>query len=140
MTETPDALPDYIDIVFDGPPGPTSGHFVEAEGPDGASLLAGEWVLRGDGFHALRIPVANEVTMLRARVTALEAEINGHERVTQEAIAAAFEDYAANRYEAFLEHPEREPAEQPLGLPRHYRLAADGLRADAARRRKEAGL
>ena len=45
----------YIDIVFDGPPGPVTGRFVEVENEQGASISVGEWVERGDGFWALRI-------------------------------------------------------------------------------------
>lgn len=47
----------YIDIVFDGPPGPVAGRFVETENQDGFSMSMGEWVIRPDGFHALRVPV-----------------------------------------------------------------------------------
>lgn len=47
---------DYIDIVFDGPPGPTCGRFIEVENSAGASISAGEWVDRGEGLWALRIP------------------------------------------------------------------------------------
>lgn len=44
----------YIDIVFDGPPGPISGRFVEVE-RDGASIGIGEWVQQDD-LWMLRIP------------------------------------------------------------------------------------
>lgn len=44
-----------IDIVFDGPPGPQGGRFVEVE-RDGRSIRIGEWVEREDGYWALRIP------------------------------------------------------------------------------------
>ena len=44
-----------IDIDFDGPPGPVAGRFVEVE-RDGKSVRFGEWVNRGDGTWALRIP------------------------------------------------------------------------------------
>lgn len=47
----------YVDVLFDGPPGPESGRFVETEGPDGSSIAAGEWIDRGNGLHALRIPL-----------------------------------------------------------------------------------
>jgi hypothetical protein len=47
-----------VDVVFDGPPGPTSGAFVEVENLDGASVSVGQWLDRGDGFHALRLMVA----------------------------------------------------------------------------------
>lgn len=45
----------YFDIVFDGPPGPTAGRFVEVENPDGESIRVGTWIDRGDGLWALRI-------------------------------------------------------------------------------------
>ena len=60
---------EYIDIVFDGPPGPVSGCFIEVERPDRSSISVGEWVERDDGFWALRIPNA---ASLQQRVEALE--------------------------------------------------------------------
>jgi len=45
----------FIDIVFDGPPGPNPGRFVEVENESGESICAGEWIDRGDGMWALRI-------------------------------------------------------------------------------------
>ena len=53
MTDTP--KPSYIDVVFDGPPGPVAGRFVEVENPSGASIRCGDWIERGDGYWALRI-------------------------------------------------------------------------------------
>lgn len=45
-----------VDIVFDGPPGPNAGRFVEVEDTDTRrSLVFGEWVEREDGYWALRI-------------------------------------------------------------------------------------
>jgi len=44
-----------IDIVFDGPPGPESGRFVEVENTEGRSIKFGEWVHRADGYWVLRI-------------------------------------------------------------------------------------
>lgn len=44
-----------INILFDGPPGPESGRFVEVETDDGKSIRAGEWIEREDGLWALRI-------------------------------------------------------------------------------------
>jgi len=44
-----------INIIFDGPPGPESGKFVEVETDDGKSINAGEWIKREDGFWSLRI-------------------------------------------------------------------------------------
>jgi len=42
---------EYIDILFDGPPAPTSGHFIEVEDPDGRSIKAGEWIEPTDDFY-----------------------------------------------------------------------------------------
>lgn len=48
--------PAFIDVVFDGPPGPESGRFVEVEDMTGKSVGGvGEWIDRGDGMWALRI-------------------------------------------------------------------------------------
>lgn len=51
----------YIDIVFDGPPGPTCGRFVEVEDEFGKSINFGEWVERPDGWNVLRIPDSEEL-------------------------------------------------------------------------------
>jgi hypothetical protein len=45
-----------INVVFDGPPAPEAGRFVEVEDDDGRNLSIGEWVRRDDGLWALRIP------------------------------------------------------------------------------------
>ena len=42
-----------IHIVFDGPPGPESGRFVEVETPSGRSIRAGIWKKRRDGYWVL---------------------------------------------------------------------------------------
>ena len=47
----------HIDVVFDGPPGPDAGRFVEVEDDAGRSVDVGEWIERHDGFWALRIQV-----------------------------------------------------------------------------------
>lgn len=49
---------ELIDIVFDGPPGPESGRFVEVEDAHGFSRSLGEWVQRDDGYWALRFRAA----------------------------------------------------------------------------------
>jgi hypothetical protein len=46
----------HVDIVFDGPPGPQSGRFVEVEDEDGRSIRLGEWIARPNGYWALRLP------------------------------------------------------------------------------------
>jgi len=42
-------------IVFDGPPGPAAGRFVECEDSEGRSVDAGKWRERGDGLWELVI-------------------------------------------------------------------------------------
>ena len=49
------ADPTSIDIVFDGPPGPTAPRFVEVECPPGVGINIGEWLQRDDGFWVLRM-------------------------------------------------------------------------------------
>ena len=52
--------PDEVRIVFDGPPGPVSGRFIETETPDGASIKVGEWHKREGGWWELRMRVVVE--------------------------------------------------------------------------------
>lgn len=49
------ARTELVDIVFDGPPGPKSGRFVEVENAQGQSVRIGEWVARPRDQWALRI-------------------------------------------------------------------------------------
>jgi hypothetical protein len=56
MNSTPD---DYIDLVFDGPPGPEGCRFVEVENSSGRSIRIGEWVQRPNGTWALRLWAAD---------------------------------------------------------------------------------
>jgi hypothetical protein len=44
----------YIDIVFDREPGPEGPRFVEVEDAQGAGIMLGDWVRRGDGHWVLR--------------------------------------------------------------------------------------
>ena len=44
-----------IHILFDGPPGPKSGRFVEVENDQGESISAGEWIERENGLWDLEI-------------------------------------------------------------------------------------
>ena len=44
-----------IRIVFDGPPGPEAGRFVEVENEHGQSINVGEWRQRADGLWELVI-------------------------------------------------------------------------------------
>ena len=52
------ALTRQIDVVFDGPPGPNSGRFVEVEDEAGRSVDVGDWIERDHGYWALRIQIA----------------------------------------------------------------------------------
>lgn len=49
----------FIDIVFDAPPGKTSGRFIEVEDDKGFSIRFGEWVHRPDGYWALRFAASS---------------------------------------------------------------------------------
>ena len=44
----------FLDVVFDGPPGPISGRFVDVENESGQSVNAGQWIERPDGLWALK--------------------------------------------------------------------------------------
>jgi len=72
-------LVEFIDVVFDGPPGPTSS-FVEVEDHRGHAIKVGEWIDRGDGMWALRIPMqppaeVGEVMAAAGALSALTAVI-----------------------------------------------------------------
>jgi hypothetical protein len=54
----------HINIVFDGPPGPEGGRFVEIEDAAGRSITLGEWIERDDGLWTLRIGLAEIVDRL----------------------------------------------------------------------------
>lgn len=65
MTAAPPAS--FLDIVFDGPPGPEGGRFVEVENPAGESIRFGTWVQRDDGYWALRIAVSPAILEIADR-------------------------------------------------------------------------
>jgi hypothetical protein len=53
-----------IDVVFDGPPGPECGRFVEVEDPNtGHSMNVGEWIERPDGLWVLRLWVSSRASV-----------------------------------------------------------------------------
>ena len=64
-----------IHIVFDGPPGPRSGRFVEVETPGGIGLRRGEWIDLEGGLWALKIDCALPIDPLpeRERLAKCEA-------------------------------------------------------------------
>jgi len=49
----------FIDIVFDGPPGPEAPRFVDVEDGTGCSINAGKWEQGSDGYWVLRITPDN---------------------------------------------------------------------------------
>lgn len=53
------AAPQGLRIVFDGPPGPEAGRFVEIENSAGYSVNAGEWRERTDGLWELVLHAAS---------------------------------------------------------------------------------
>ena len=57
-------MAEHVDIVFDGPPGPESGRFVEVEDASGNSIKFGEWIERKDGLEDAR-ELARKVAQLR---------------------------------------------------------------------------
>lgn len=62
----------YLDIVFDAPPGPESGRFVEVEDETGKSVCAGSWLESLDGYHKLRIHMPSD----NADVQAFQEKFN----------------------------------------------------------------
>lgn len=54
--------PSAIHLLFDGPPGPECGRFIEAEDPTGKGINAGKWSQRADGYWELVVkqPSAGE--------------------------------------------------------------------------------
>lgn len=54
--------PTVLDVVFDGPPGPESGRFVELEDGQGRGVNAGTWLQRDGLYWLLRIS-ARDVRM-----------------------------------------------------------------------------
>lgn len=61
----------HIDIVFDGPPGPTAGRFIEVEDAAGKSIRFGKWLQRSDGYWVFRI-ASPESAQVAARKIAAE--------------------------------------------------------------------
>lgn len=74
-----------INIIFDGPPGPVAGRFVEVETDDGKSINAGEWAERTDGLWALRIaqlPNNSAICVKTRSESLMNVERKGKERNT----------------------------------------------------------
>lgn len=56
-----------LHIVFDGPPGPVTGRFVEVENDAGASIRVGEWKQIGELWH-LVIPMGGVTDISRLTI------------------------------------------------------------------------
>lgn len=74
----------FIDIVFDGPPGPEAGRFVEVENAEGKSVSIGEWLhVENDKFWRLRIRLWGDVVamlqLLKDILSELESEAEQRE-------------------------------------------------------------
>ncbi len=53
----------YVDIVFDGAPGPDrNAGFIRVENAQGRSIAFGQWLQRDDGRWVLRMPAAREAS------------------------------------------------------------------------------
>lgn len=50
-----------VHVVFDGPPGPEAGRFIEVETLDGVGITVGTWVHRDDGYWVLELDVIPRV-------------------------------------------------------------------------------
>jgi hypothetical protein len=64
-----------IDIVFDGPPGPESGRFVEVEDAEGRSINLGDWEPLAKGLFALRIDDPRHIEVLERRLEKATDEV-----------------------------------------------------------------
>lgn len=65
-----------VRVIFDGPPGPESGRFVECEDENGASIRIGQWAEIDEGFWELRIPFRDARDI---QIAALKAERDKYE-------------------------------------------------------------
>lgn len=64
----------YTDIVFDGPPGPQPGRFIEVEDETGKSIQFGKWLQRPDGYWVMRVNETSNRNTLRGRLMAHHSE------------------------------------------------------------------
>lgn len=63
----------FIDIVCDAAPGPDGCTFIEVENCNGQSIRYGDWVERGDGYWALRLPVRGD-SLVPSSIAAISDE------------------------------------------------------------------
>ena len=57
-----------IRIIFDGPPGPDGGRFIEVEGESGESINIGEWIECGSYWHLEIEDYFSTIAALKAKV------------------------------------------------------------------------
>lgn len=133
----------HICIVFDGPPGPESGRFVEVETSDGKSIRLGTWRQRSDGLWSLDLPVV-PASMAEGLVDA-SVDDTGGTGAADAAILAASKDLAASvaHHAARADEAEAEAAGMAVRVRRTKEIADDVLQAmrverDAAVVRAEA--
>jgi hypothetical protein len=88
-----------IRIVFDGPPGPEAGRFVEVEDETGKSISYGEWQDGRDGYWYLVIPdlaaLESAVREKDEEISALLSERDGYikaHRETESALTAELQE------------------------------------------------
>ena len=122
-----------IDIVFDGPPGSESCRFVEVE-DNGRSIKFGDWIDRGNGLWALRLPIIDESN------STLHLTASGHRMIeNREATDRVIERVLQAHDEQGDPIPESDlDNEQPIPLTLHVLLgdlrALRSLRARAPKR------
>lgn len=82
-----------VHLLFDGPPGPECGRFVEAEDPTGKSINAGEWSQRPDGYWQLVIqqPSAGVACALMSALEGIVHDQRVPNEVSQECAAVLIE-------------------------------------------------
>ena len=107
-TSEADPTMSKIHIVFDGPPGPQAGRFVEVEDDEGRSVKVGEWHHRTDGLWELVL----EDRSPRGRVRALVDEQAADAGLWFEAQTApeAYVQDALRRLHQAIEEGPRSPA------------------------------
>ena len=95
----------FVDIVFDGPPGPESGRFVEVENELREGMNFGEWIERDDGYWVLRITrIADLEHQLETANAKLDRSV---ELLTNEAVECGAAKREATRLREALEKIKR---------------------------------
>jgi len=74
MTDPEIVPPDYVDVVFDKPPGPGHSYFVDVHDSNGKSVRVGEWVDLDNGMVALRMSLQQQKTVVPEGYTLVSKE------------------------------------------------------------------